>query len=91
MKNSGINSIDKSRGKTSIFHRICHRLHYMMYSVLILGVLMLALVEGHRLEGLGLIALALIGFVVFDRLREVSAPEDTVDRDENGNAKANYR
>lgn len=79
------------RKEASILHRALHRLHYTMYSLLLLGLLMLVLVEGERLLGVGLMILALIGLVVFAKLRDKTAPEDDFESDENGNAKPNYR
>ncbi len=91
MKFGEQSSIKKGQKKASIFNRICHRLHYGMWSVLTLGILTVLLVDGHRLEGVGLIVLALIGFVVFKKLANTTEPEDDYDADENGNAKPNYR
>ncbi len=90
MKNFDRVSIQQGGKKSSsILHRIAHRLHYAMWGLLLLGLLLLFV--GFYLEGLGLIVLAIIGFVVFAKLRDKTAPKDVFEADENGNAKPNYR
>ncbi len=86
-----ISERQKGRKRSSVLHRIAYRLHYAMYSLLLLGLLLLAFAEGLRLLGAGLVVLALIGFVVFGKLQDRTAPKDDFDADENGNAKPNYR
>ncbi len=88
MRGGGIKSTQKG---ASIFNRICHRLHYGMYSVLTLGILTVILSEGYRWEGVGLILLSLIGFVVFKKLANATERGIDYDADENGNANPNYR
>ncbi len=81
----------KGKKRSSILYRIAYRLHYAMYSVLLLGLLLLVFTKEQRLLGIGLSILALIGFVVLGKLKDKTAPRDDFEADENGNAKANYR
>lgn len=83
-------SYRSSNSDTPIITRIFYRLHYAMYSVLLLGIISI-FIDGYRLVGVFLILGACIGFVLFNYLIRKTTPKDHFDSDEDGNANPNYR
>lgn len=73
-----------------MINRLCYRLRYGNYSLLLVG-LILIFIEDFRVWGIIAIVTSIVAFVVLNWLIDKTANKPKYDADENGNAKPNYR